>query len=105
VEVQGSVVAGVLVATSVEVAARNDSDDDHGGAGGGDRFEIIGAVLALDTVHQTLTLRGPTTINYATASFSSGTSADLAVGKLVEVKGHLSTDGSEVIATRVKFDH
>ena len=105
VELQGSVVAGVLVATSVVVDARNDGDDDHGGSGGGNRFEIIGPVLSLDVVHQTFTLRGPTKIDYATASFSSGTSADLAVGKLVEVKGNLSADGSEVIATQVKFNH
>ena len=105
VEVHGSVVAGVLVATSVEVDASDDGQDDHGGPGGGDRFQITGAVLSLDTVHQTLTMRGPTTISYATASFSSGTSADLAVGKRVEVKGNLSADGSRVVATQVKFNH
>jgi hypothetical protein len=106
VEVQGTIVAGVLVATSVEVNASGDGQDDHGdGSGGGDRFEIIGAILDLDTAHQTLTMRGPTTINYATASFSSGTVADLAVGKAIEVKGNLSADGTQVIATQVKFDH
>ena len=102
VEIQGTIVAGVLVATSVEVDASN---DDHGGQGGGDRFQIIGAILSLDATHHTLTMRGPTTINYALASFSSGTSADLAVGKTIEVKGNLSADGTQVIATQVKFDH
>ena len=106
VEVRGTVVAGVLVASSVEVEASNDGEDDHGGhGGGGGRFQIVGAIMSLDTVHQTLTMRGPTTVSYATAAFSSGTSADLAVGKAVEVKGNLSPDGSEVIATQIKFGH
>ena len=104
VEVQGTVAAGVLVATTVQVDASGDGDDDHGGPGGGDQFQIIGAILTLDTAHQTLTMRGPTTVNYATASFSSGSVADLAVGKAIEVRGNLSSDGSQVIATQVKFD-
>ena len=103
VEVHGTVVGGVLVATSVQVDAGDDGQDDHGG--GGDEFEIVGAILSLDTVHQTLTMRGPTTVNYASASFSSGSAADLAVGKAIEVKGNLSADGSQVIASQIKFGH
>jgi hypothetical protein len=104
VEVQGTVVAGVLVATSVAVDASDDGQDDHG-PGGGDRFQIIGAILSLDTANQTLTMRGPTTVDYATASFSSGSATDLAVGKAIEVRGNLSADGSQVVATQIKFDH
>ena len=104
VEVQGTVVAGVLVATSVQVDASGDGQDDHGPGGGGE-FQIIGAILSLDTANQTLTMRGPTTVNYATASFSSGSVADLAVGKAIEVKGNLSMDGSQVVATQIKFNH
>ncbi len=104
VEVHGTVVAGVLVATSVQVDASDDAQDDHG-PGGGDEFLIIGAILSLDTTSQTLTMRGPTTVNYATASFSSGSVADLAVGKAIEVKGNLSADGSQVVATQIKFEH
>ena len=103
VEVHGTIVAGVLVATSVEVDAGDDGQENHGGDG--DRFQLVGAILGLDTAHQTLTMRGPTTVSYATASFSSGTSADLAVGKAIEVKGNLSTDGGQVIATEIKFGH
>jgi len=112
VEVQGTVTAGVLIATSVRVDARNDGDDDDdgngntGGNGGQGRFEIDGPVLTLDTAHQTLTMRGPTTVNYATAAFAGGGAAsDLAVGKQIEVRGNLSADGSQVIATQVKFGH
>ena len=103
VQVRGTVVAGVLVASSVEVDASNDGEDDHGGSDG--RFQIVGAIVSLDTAHQTLTMRGPTTVSYATAAFSKGTSADLAVGQAIEVKGNLSPDGSEVIATQIKFGH
>ena len=105
VEIHGTVVNGTLVATSVEVKASNDDHDDGDGAGGGDHFEISGKILGVDSAHQTLTMRGPTTINYATASFSGGVAADLAVGKEIEVNGNLSTDGSQVIATRITFDH
>jgi hypothetical protein len=104
VEVQGTVVAGVLVATQVQVDAGSDGEDDHDGSNGGD-FQIKGAIMGLDTATQTFTMRGPTTVNYASASFSSGTTANLAVGKTVEVTGNLSTDGSQVIATQVKFTH
>jgi hypothetical protein len=104
VQVQGTVVAGVLVATQVQVDAGSDGEDDHEGSGGGD-FQISGAIMSLDSASQTFTMRGPTTVNYASASFSSGTLSDLAVGKKVEVKGNLSTDGSQVIATEVRFTH
>ena len=56
-------------------------------------------------MHQTLTMRGPTTVSYATATFANGKSADLAVGRTIEVKGNLSPDGGEVIATQIKFGH
>ena len=110
VEVQGTIVGDVLVATAVEVDAANDGDDDgHGGGTGGNgdngRFEIDGAILGLDVVRQTLTMRGQTTVSYASATFSGGTVADLAVGKTIEVRGNLSADGSQVVATRIKFDH
>lgn len=104
-EVQGTLVAGVLVASSVSVEASDDGQDDHGGGtGGGDGFQITGAIVSLDAVHQTLTMRGPTTVSYATASFSSGSVADLVVGQAIEVRGSLSADGSQVVATQIKID-
>jgi hypothetical protein len=106
VEVRGTVRAGVLVASSVEVDAGGDGEDDHDAHGGsGGRFQIVGAVESLDTVQRTLTMRGPTTVSYATAAFSGGTSADLAIGAAIDVKGNLSPDGSEVVATQIKFGH
>ena len=113
VEVRGTVAAGILVATSVHLDARNDGDDDDdngngntGGSGDLGRFEIDGPVLTLDTGHQALTMRGPTTVSYATAAFAGGGKvSDLAVGKQIEVRGNLSADGSQVIATQIKFGH
>jgi hypothetical protein len=105
VQVQGSVVAGVLVATAVEVDADDDGQDHHGGAGGADPFRIAGPILALDAADQTLTMRGPTTVDYASARFVGGTVADLAVGKAIDVKGSLSADGGRVVATQVRFGH
>jgi len=110
VVVQGTVAGGVLVASAVHVRAAHDNDDDQGGAvdggdNGNDAIELDGAILALDAAHQTFTMRGPTTVSYASASFAGGTAADLAAGKWVEVRGNLSADGSVVVARKVKFGH
>ncbi|MEP6503396.1 MAG: DUF5666 domain-containing protein [Betaproteobacteria bacterium] len=105
VEVQGTVVGGVLVASAVRVDARDDDDEGGGGSDGGE-VEIAGAILgAVDGVAHTFTMRGPTTVNYASATFSDGTASDLATGVLVEVRGSLSADGTQVIATRVRIRH
>ena len=101
VEVTGRMVEGVLVATQVDVEAGDD-----GGAGSGGAIEIEGAILtAVDTVHRTFGMRGPTRVDYAGASFDGGTAADLAIGKRVEVRGTLSADGTQVVATRIEFAH
>jgi len=110
VEVEGRMSGTSLVANAVQVEA--EGDDDHGGGsgggggGGGDTpIEITGALLAdPDTVNSTFQVRGPTTVNYATASFSSGSAADLRKGVKVELKGAWSADGTQVVATQVKID-
>lgn len=102
VTVQGTVSNGVLVATQVAVDASGDDDGDHGSGAGSLQFDS--AILAVDSVHQTFTLRGPTVISYATASWSNGIAANLSVGVKVTVRGSLSGDGTQVIATSVKFD-
>jgi len=107
VVVQGSISGGVLVATAVHERANGDNDDDHGaaaaGATGSDTVQLNGAILSLDTAHQTFTMRGSTTVSYATASFSGGTAASLAVGTAVRVSGNLSADGTRVIASQITF--
>ena len=121
VVVQGTVTGGVLVASAVHVRASHDNDDDHGGlvgdddgngnngnngnnGSGNDAIELDGAILTLDVAHQAFTMRGPTTVGYASATFAGGTAADLAVGKRVEVRGNLSADGTMVVASKVKID-
>ncbi|MET0383881.1 MAG: DUF5666 domain-containing protein [Burkholderiaceae bacterium] len=108
VEVHGGMVQGVLVATRIDVVAGDDDGGSGGGGGGsagGDQFEIHGEILgAVDAAHQTFTMRGPTTVGYAGATFSGGAAATLARGARIEVKGNLSADGTQVIATRIKFD-
>ncbi len=112
VEVQGTMVGGVLVATQVQVEATSDDDGGSGGGGGGgggggaEPIEIDGAILGpIDTVNQTFLMRGPTTVNYASATFVGGTAANLAQGRKIEMKGNLSADGTQVVATDIKFDH
>jgi len=48
------------------------------------------------------TMRGPTTVSYATATFANGgKAADLAVGLSIKMSGHLSQDGTYVIADQI----
>jgi hypothetical protein len=109
VVVQGTVSGGLLVAGAVHVRAAHDNDDDHGGfvdngnGGHNGAIEIHGPILTLDTVHETFTMRGPTTVSYAAATFASGAKADLAVGRVVDMTGDLSADGSYVIADKIKI--
>ncbi len=111
VVVLGNIANGTLVAGSVYVTAADDDqdDDDQGGGSSGHgsdgRFEVDGAIQSLDTAHQTFTMRGPTTVSYALASFAGGKAADLKAGAFVEVRGDLSADGSQVIAKKIKFGH
>ena len=93
VEVEGSIVNGVLVATKVEL------EDDHNE----DRNELNGAISALNTTAKTFVVRGVTVHYSATTRFDDGTEANLANGKQVEVKGTLSADGMKVEASRIEF--
>lgn len=106
VVVQGTVSGGVLVAGAVHLHAANDGDNgDNGNNGGGVApIEIDGPILTLDATRQTFTMRGPTTVSYATASFAgNGKASDLAVGAVVDMTGDLSADGTYVVASRIRF--
>jgi hypothetical protein len=97
VEVKGSAVNGVVMATRVSV------EDEHEREAAG--FELHGAISALDTTAKTFLLRG-VTVNYAgSVEFRKGTIADLANGKQVEVKGTRAADGTTLIATRISFEN
>lgn len=99
VEVEGSLVNGVLVAKKVELKdERNDNDPL--------KFELNGTVSALNTTAKTFVLRG-VTVNYAATTDirpTSKTVANLVNGVSVEVKGVASTDGTRVNATRLSFE-
>jgi len=100
VQVQGQMQAGVLVASQLQIKdADDDGEDDEA-----QNFEFKGDISALDTQAGTLTLRGAV-IAYTQASFEpSGSSASgLRVGRRVEVRGQLGSNGSTFVAERVKF--
>lgn len=98
VEVEGPVRAGIVQATKVTI--RTDSEENQ------HEFELDGLIASIDTAGQTFVLRG-VTVSYANnPRFDDGkTAADLAVGKKVEVRGVLSSDGTRLDATRIKFDN
>jgi len=94
VEVEGMFQDGVLRASVVERKLRLDSDDG---------FEIEGRITAVDSLAGIFELRG-VRVDYRNARFEDGSAAQIAVGRVVEVKGRLSVDGAMVVATEVEFD-
>ncbi len=103
VEVEGSLVAGVLVATKVSV---EDSKPRGGGKDKGVKaLELHGTVSALNTTAKTFTLRG-LTVSYASSTlvWKDGSETKLADGVKLEVKGALSTDGTQVVASKIEFE-
>ena len=97
VEVSGSAVKGVVIATRVTVETEHEREAQG--------FELHGAISALDATAKTFVLRG-VTVSFAdsTVEFRKGTAADLANGKQVEVKGVRSADGTTLTATRISFE-
>ena len=96
---------GVLRAEEVKV---DDHDDGNSGNGGGDdqgeEIELHGALSELDMAARSFVLRGVRVSYAGTVEFRDGTAADLANGRLVEVRGRVSSDGTGVSATRIEFD-
>lgn len=97
VEVEGKVVAGVIVASKVQL---EDEREVHIRG-----FELHGNITTIDTTLKTFVLRG-VTVSYAGTAvvYKDGTEADLAVGKQVEVKGVLNLDGKTLTAARIEFE-
>jgi hypothetical protein len=96
VEVKGSAVDGVVVASRIEV----EDEDEHEN----DEIELHGAIASIDTAAKTFVLR-EVTVSYAGArvDYDEGSEALLAVGVKVEVKGALAADGKTVNAERISF--
>jgi len=95
-EVEGDVVAGVLVARKVEFE-REDRDDE-------DEFELEGPVQAVDLTAGSLTVRGVTVRLTGSTQYDDGSASDLVVGRRVEVKAELLPDGTTLQATEISFD-
>ena len=96
VEVEGTIVGGVLVATRVKVEDEDEGDNEE--------FEVAGPIVSLDTVAKTFVVREVTVSYSGAVDFRDGTAADLAVGRKVEVRGTLSADGTRLQAERIEFD-
>ena len=98
VEVHGSIVGGVVVATRVDVETEQQREAEG--------FELHGAISFLDSAAQTFVLRGMT-VNFGgrNVEFKNGSAADLANGRQVEVKGARSADGTTLTATRISFEN
>ena len=98
VEVHGSAVNGVIVATRVSIETERERELQG--------FELHGTVSALDTNLKTFVLRG-VTVNYggANVEFRKGSVANLANGVKLEVKGTRSSDGMTLLATRIEFEN
>ncbi len=96
VEVRGPTVGGVLVATRVTL--------DSSGSGGGDNdFDVRDVIASIDTAAQTFVAHGVTVSYAGTVDFRNGTASDLAVGRMIEARGNLSADGTQLQATRIVF--
>ena len=97
VEVQGSALNGVVIATRVTVETEHEREL----AG----FELHGAISGFDATAKTFLLRG-VTVDFSGSGieFRKGTVADLANGRKVEVKGVRSATGTALAATRITFE-
>ena len=94
VEVEGSIVNGVLVAKKVEL------EDDADVA----KFELHGTISLLNPTAKTLVLRGMT-VNYNNAVFGIGVTAVSLADPLLnfEVKG-VRSEGNVIVATRISLE-
>ena len=96
VEVHGRLVAGILVASRVEIKSGNTAPPPSAGV----EFEEDGAISDFVSV-ASFKLAG-VLIDASTANFERGTAANLRNGALVEIKGVLAN--GVVKATRVRFE-
>jgi hypothetical protein len=97
VEVEGAVVNGVLVATTVKI--KTDEEERSNG------FDVDGKITAIDTMASTFVVRGVTVSYAGTVEFVGGAASDLMIDSRVEVHGSLAADGVTLNATKIKFEH
>jgi hypothetical protein len=97
VEVKGNLRNGTLRATEVHIESDEQDNDQE--------FELHGSIESVNPAGQTFSLRGQTISTVRSdLRYEGGTAASLLVGRRVEVKGQLSTDGLRVEATKISFE-
>jgi hypothetical protein len=101
VEVHGTMSAGVLIATRVEVKGSGDDGGDDGGDGR--EVEIEARITAIDTQAMTMVVHDQL-VDYSDADITNGNASDLAVEVKVKVHGHLAEDGTTIVATEIEID-
>ena len=93
VEVEGTVVAGVVVASRVSV---------HDAAG--EEIRLRGALANPSAAARSFVVRGVTVLYGSATAFENGSAADLLAGRAVDVRATLAADGVRVQALRIKFE-
>lgn len=91
VEVEGAIVAGVLVARKVELEDHGDDDE---------RFEIHGVIASMNADASTFVVRD-IAVSFAGLATLDCRGAALSNGRRVEIKGALSEDGTRLVASRI----
>jgi hypothetical protein len=96
IEVKGILNDGVLRATEIEFKK----------GGGDDRqeIELHGDIESVNVAQQSFVLRSSTVVFDANTKFSKGSASDLAAGVEVEVRGVVSGNGTQVLATDIKIE-
>ena len=95
VEVRGSLRSGVLVASRVEIESEE---------GGPEAFELHGRIESVDGPAMRFVVRGVTVVWSGTTRFESSVAGDIIVGREVEVRGRLSSDGQRIDATLIHVE-
>lgn len=95
VEVEGSIVGGTVVASNVKTF--------NAGEIAGRVYRVAGPITSLNGAGNAFTVRNQV-VDYASATFTNGSAADLAVGVVVRAQGPLSPDGTEIRASVVTIE-
>jgi hypothetical protein len=104
VEVQGTMTNGVLMATKVKAEPAEVRGGGNGGEATSTRpLELHGAIASINTTAKTFVLRAVTVSYAGTVVYKDGSVANLLAGANVEVKGVLSADRTQVVASRIEF--
>ncbi len=106
VEVKGALVNGVLIASKVKIESDDDrGNDDNDNVSSRNEIELHGAISSVNAASKTFALRGLTVSYVGNVDFQRGTAANLVNGARVEVKGVAASNGTTVVAKKIKFEN